>query len=487
MEKPVPVDTCRPVATSEHSRRWFGSRRVSALALAATAFTSSCATSGNGPAAVGPEVRVATWNVLFESNGDKAGKAEEIVNGAEQLFQDRNGGSVDVLMMQEVTKKAYRDAIEAKLVGCTTCTHEVYFADINHGSELPIAWDTADFKLNNPSKDTGNILTHGKFFPKDGGSGGTEINDRHVVWVVLEHIATHQKIRFVNTHILPDNQLADRKPYFNKHIKALRKLFEEWAKDDIPTILGGDFNVDFRKSEYQALFEQFGLTINWVERGFPPKGGTHDPDSDRVIDALMLENKGKLSLITTTKWSDTNGSDHRPVWGSYRFVQDDGSSTPEDGTQSAETKINRTSAVHIGDSIAVGLNATNTGISHEITDQLQIGASPKEVLDFIEATDVGGKEVVLSTGISNNSSQAGLIEDQLRTLKVKGAKRVLVAGTAKGGKYEALNDDVRTAIEIVNAMYPNFIQFMGGFTPSADKVHPKNYADYADNVVPLDQ
>jgi hypothetical protein len=156
--------------------------------------------------------------------------------------------------------------------------------------------------------------------------------------------------------------------------------------------------------------------------------------------------------------------------------------SPEQTPPSNPELVNRANATHIGDSIAVGLSGANTGNNQEIINQLKVGANPAVVLGFIQNIDeslLKDKEVVLSTGILNNTRMINKIPEQLDTLKQRGVVRVLVAGTSK----DDLNNQLVAKLIDINNKYPDFIQFMGKFEPAQDGVHPKSYNDYADNKV----
>jgi Transglycosylase SLT domain len=88
----------------------------------------------------------------------------------------------------------------------------------------------------------------------------------------------------------------------------------------------------------------------------------------------------------------------------------------------------------IGDSLASSGGLGGSGV---------VGAQPKAVLDNINALDpaqVRGRDVVLSSGASNNPAQASLVYDQVKALKAKGANNVTVVGVGDRPDIAGAND-----------------------------------------------
>lgn len=88
----------------------------------------------------------------------------------------------------------------------------------------------------------------------------------------------------------------------------------------------------------------------------------------------------------------------------------------------------------IGDSLASKGGLGGSGV---------VGASPGDVLDNInnlKPEDVNGRDVILSSGASNNPAQAGLVEDQIKALQNNGAKSINVVGVGNAPKLAGVND-----------------------------------------------
>lgn len=122
-----------------------------------------------------------------------------------------------------------------------------------------------------------------------------------------------------------------------------------------------------------------------------------------------------------------------------------------------------------GDSIAVGYGGKFPGFR-------RVGASPAEVYSFLQqqtknnVNPFQGALVNLSTGVSNNPSDFASIENQLKFLRNAGAN-VNVLGAARG-RYDTQNQQLQDLSQKYG------FNFLGGFTPGADAVHPKTYSSY---------
>ena len=123
-------------------------------------------------------------------------------------------------------------------------------------------------------------------------------------------------------------------------------------------------------------------------------------------------------------------------------------------------------ALCYGDSIAVGYCRGMQGYQKG-------GSNPKQVLSYLsyEVDKFYGKDIVVSTGVSNNRKDFKSIENQFALLHVSGAKSVTILGAANG-RYDAENVRILKLCDIYG------FKCLGGFTPSSDKVHPRTYKRY---------
>lgn len=119
---------------------------------------------------------------------------------------------------------------------------------------------------------------------------------------------------------------------------------------------------------------------------------------------------------------------------------------------------------YIGDSIAHGyrINSKGTGIT-------KVGANPKLVYSFIQRQPCTDKTIYLSSGISNNPSDFNTVEKQLQSLKNHNVK---LLGTSVSFPKHGNNLNIK--LSSICSKYSN-CTFIGGFTPSKDRVHPRSY------------
>lgn len=133
---------------------------------------------------------------------------------------------------------------------------------------------------------------------------------------------------------------------------------------------------------------------------------------------------------------------------------------PPDQTQ--DVPAASTGPLIVGDSLASKGGLGGSGV---------IGASPKAVLGNVTALpgdQVNGRDVVLSSGASNDPSQAGLLEQQIKALQDKGAKSVTVVGVGDAPKLQGVNDGLAATAGRFGA---NFVP-LDTTQLSPDRVHP---------------
>lgn len=123
-----------------------------------------------------------------------------------------------------------------------------------------------------------------------------------------------------------------------------------------------------------------------------------------------------------------------------------------------------------GDSISVGFAPKGA------PGYRRVGAGPREIYSYLEQEYKKNPTlfkglVNLSTGISNNPGDLASVRKQFELLRQSGAQSVNVLGAAKG-RYDPQN----TEIESLAKEYG--FNFLGGFKPGADRVHPETYSTY---------
>ena len=135
-----------------------------------------------------------------------------------------------------------------------------------------------------------------------------------------------------------------------------------------------------------------------------------------------------------------------------------------------------------GDSIAAGIAKSALGlnrkaggskdpVSKDDKGASKVGANPDMILKYLKEfgeKNFDGKIVILSTGYSNGAHMKDIMKAQIKFLKDANASVEIigVSNTMKGG-----NDFLS------NLASGNGFKFSGGFEPSEDGIHPKNYVD----------
>lgn len=145
------------------------------------------------------------------------------------------------------------------------------------------------------------------------------------------------------------------------------------------------------------------------------------------------------------------------------------------GTGTANTQQASTGVIAIGDSIANAFG--NQYKKSGVTSYSKDGRNPNEVLNTItklSKSELQGKTVVLSTGLSNNTkADLNTIRKQIKHLKDNGAS-VQVMGVANNFK-DDINLGTRMNTDLANIAKEMGVTFLGGFDyAKADKykAHP---------------
>lgn len=129
-----------------------------------------------------------------------------------------------------------------------------------------------------------------------------------------------------------------------------------------------------------------------------------------------------------------------------------------------------TQQLFIGDSIAEGMKTASKGEGNT-----KVGRKPGEILSEMEKMGPDyfkGKEVVLSTGLSNNTQDLDSVRKQMEFLKQSGAN-VKIAGMSNS------REDLAPGNQQLQDLANEYgYQFMGGFDAGKDKIHPTNYSEY---------
>ena len=149
--------------------------------------------------------------------------------------------------------------------------------------------------------------------------------------------------------------------------------------------------------------------------------------------------------------------------------------------------------IAFGDSLAVGMQR-NAGIDgteapfrggQNQPGTARVGAPPSEVLQRInDASDdqIAGKDVLLSTGVSNDPGAIEAVAQQIATLYQRGAANVRVMGVGTRPDLAPLNDKLAEIAEANNAQFLGPLKHVGN-----DQVHSTDYtAELQGTRSPLD-
>jgi len=131
----------------------------------------------------------------------------------------------------------------------------------------------------------------------------------------------------------------------------------------------------------------------------------------------------------------------------------------------------------IGDSIASGI-ANQMGLSGKYS---KVGANASAVMGFaqkaVAAGEVKGRNIILSSGISNDTNKMSDVKAILQYLKDQGASGVQLMGTSQDRQDLS---KVNPKLSALAKEFPGFVQFTGGFK-TTDTIHP-DYVQQANNL-----
>lgn len=146
----------------------------------------------------------------------------------------------------------------------------------------------------------------------------------------------------------------------------------------------------------------------------------------------------------------------------------------------------------VGDSIAAGIAissfkcSTRSGAngvkSTDAKGISKVGARPSEILGYLN--EIGkekfrGKNVIISTGLSNGPTDLTNIEKQLQLLKDVEAKVYMIG--VSNNPPDNLKAIVNSKLETLATKFS--FTFFGGFTPANDKIHPSSYTSYYNSAI----
>ncbi|MGB2787004.1 MAG: endonuclease/exonuclease/phosphatase family protein, partial [Candidatus Saccharimonadaceae bacterium] len=273
---------------------------------------------------------VANWNTFFGN------MPENVRDSVMSLLRQK---SIDVIGLEEVHNPETRRLL-ADSINCLLCDYAGYVetSDFEGSSKasLPFIW----------RKDVFDLESHGVRKVSDRVTGidddtgdNMSVSEKNLVYYVLVNKETGVRTRFLITQTVADferdgediSQNGDRVKLYKGHIKMMKEFVKELnAKDNIPTVIIADLNVD---ANYDDGSVSYYPEATAKEMGFvfadgklsrsDQKLGTHqDPESGkkRRIDHILVSDDGKYVPGAAYVHKDKMGSDHRPLITKLRVV-----------------------------------------------------------------------------------------------------------------------------------------------------------------------
>lgn len=204
--------------------------------------------------------------------------------------------------------------------------------------------------------------------------------------------------------------------------------------------------------------------------------------AQRGIDALSQEYNGDVARVAVAYFSGEGNVAPPGSPTPWKVDRDDGS--PEHpGTKVSQyvrgvlarmgASAGQSQPYVIGDSLAAGIQAVGG-----YGGGGQVGAKPQQVFTNINSVpdaEIQGRNVVLSTGVSNAPDQIGLVSQQIALLKQKGAANVTVVGVGNRADLNPLNAQLAQIAQQSGASFAA----VDPSTLGPDHVHPADYRSLA--------
>lgn len=287
-------------------------------------------------------VTVASWNSLFSNK-------TSIASGAKSI-----GGKAQVIGFQEVhwTDSKHRDALLKDFI-CSSCKFDGYMDPAtrnNSGSKpssLPIAWERSRFtRIGAGYK---NVYLENDY------AGGGAGSAKWITWVKLKDIKTGDQFYVLNTHTVASVESKGKPSGDNtrlrgyvRHMDTLSSLIKSFKKDNVPIVVLGDFNVNYRydiKEKYRDFpyvrLGQIGLKSTWNQlnlAGISSSASTHGGGS-RLIDYVWTW--GPNVSVKSASIGSRYGSDHHAVYSSLTMGVSKTSSSTVAGSASTLSSLSK--------------------------------------------------------------------------------------------------------------------------------------------------
>ena len=204
-----------------------------------------------------------------------------------------------------------------------------------------------------------------------------------------------------------------------------------------------------------------------------------DTSKSNVLHTLQGASTGQQGLDTWVRHFEVPADPNAAIAQRSQYIQPVSEILKGYSKADAETQPSGAGTYYIGDSIAEGLKGK------EGRGNTLVGRNPQAVLDEINSdrvnpADLSGKQIVLSTGISNDPKSVGLVQDQIDALKKKGVDPSNIIVTGVGSR----QDIAAASPALQKIVKDNGIKYGGDFKAGADQVHPENYDTYRASFTP---
>lgn len=258
-------------------------------------------------------ITAASWNTRFSNKSPLA-------NGAKSI-----GAKADVIGFQEVhwADKTHAYSLRDNFI-CNSCQFEGYMDSYKQNSSgsrpasLTIAWKKSRFSRVNSG--------YKSVYSREAADG--EGSAKWITWVKLKDKKTADSFYVVNTHTVASieskgkpNSDKDRVALYKKHMDVLTTFLKGLQRENIPIIVLGDFNVNYRydkTAKYKDFpytrLGQIGFRSNWDLlnlSGISSSASTHGSGT-RLIDYGWLW--GPDAKAVSTSIGSKYGSDHHAVY-----------------------------------------------------------------------------------------------------------------------------------------------------------------------------
>lgn len=141
---------------------------------------------------------------------------------------------------------------------------------------------------------------------------GTPGSEPRIATTALVDVPGIGRIRWVNAHL--DASRAD-----NDRWEQAGALLQEFGRDGVPTLMGGDFNDTPESRVMQRLLAP---TSGWEDTAalYPaPTNPANDPRTR--IDYILSSPRGRWQVVEAVVLPDAVASDHRPVVATLRWLR----------------------------------------------------------------------------------------------------------------------------------------------------------------------